>query len=234
MLGNLQFDFSSGEPDSVRGTTILTRFHNGSIDLGWLDGERERYARLRGKNLQLLLPRILRERQVFFTPGMECPDGCSLEKVERQDGLLPEREDCWAPPDRNRCPPWLFCVETGHARWYLDFLSLQKFGPSKLKGHKECLLQFASRIHVVAHPLGDADLWGQLRASNMDLGTLNKISVWADDAYAGAGIGGARYAVHTVRVEQRQLAASGEWGMAPAARAVKKEEPTRETGGMEL
>jgi hypothetical protein len=245
MLKNLQIDFDSGSPETIRGTTILVRLAGGCIDLSWLDPdqERERYAQLRGLGLNVLLPRILTERQIFFRAGMECPRGCELQSVVRRNHMDPDPEDMWCPPERNRVPPWIFCADTGNARWYLDYLSLQKFGPSRLKGHREVLLQFASRIAVVVHSDEGSDLWAQFRTSNLEVGTLNKLSTWSDYAYLGAGLGAARYRAEEIVVERKNRAADGEWnlnvGGAPGDKRPDKSPgkspaPAQDEGGMEL
>jgi hypothetical protein len=243
MFGNLQFEWSNGGFTPVRNTTITARLSSLGLDIVFWESvkKEELTACVRGENIGMLLPRLLYDRSDIMSAGMSCPAQSRVDSV-MMSKWLPTATKAYIAPERNRVPPWVFCVDTQRTRWYVDFNSLSAFGPSCLRGHDEILLQFdppfATRpLAFVVHPTPGSNLLAELRASNMEVGTVNKVSCWPDRWYVGCEpLARCRYRAAAVAVERKDLAASGDWSLnivgAPLDKKLKAA-PERDTGGME-
>jgi hypothetical protein len=138
------------------------------------------------------------------------------------------------PPERNQVPPWLFCVDCGTQRWYVGFESLVSFGPSRFRNNESILLQFAGRFAFKLWPRPGNNLLGELRASNLEGGGVNKVSVWPDRCYLGTPFK-QRYQARRIDFERQDLAKSGDWTLGIRGNpGDKKPEPEKAPAGMEL
>ncbi len=193
---------------------MAMRSTDGTLDFIFREpGGKERVASLKGRNLHMMIPRILLGAYKSFEAGPlpDCPQAF-VESVRILD-RLPFVAPVFHHPERNRIPAWIFCVCQKTARWYLPYAACEAFGPSRRSTVDDRLfVQFWDRMSFIITPrLNEfVPLLKAMKDSNLTPSSgLNKLSEWPDWIYHGGDR--TRFICGSIEHKRLDLAASGDW-----------------------
>jgi hypothetical protein len=241
LLKHLTFTLSNRERDfeEARGPSIIAlRATAETLEFNkYRTNGTEQIFVLHGQRLWTLLPEILDNQLRDFVAGER-----GIDSITKEVTFTPLVKGVLGP-ERNPVKSFMLCVDTGLDRFYFPHESLEAWGCAKSPLDYRLFVQFKALHSFILHAAGKnefADLLIKMKHDNFNLGSINKISTWADRFYWPNGDKN-RYQLSRVEFKKEDVAISGAFTIlmdnrlkAPALQQSPEKAKHRQPVGMDV